>query len=128
MKLSSLTITDKIKLAAELDGWTSICDNCGELWGRIPEYRTDGSRHQPLERYSTSRDAIVPVIEKQLTTYQGQLDFHVALQSIVRLDTTKAYDIDFMCMMATPTQLLDDMMDKAADNGSAALCWPNASS
>ena len=22
-------------------------------------------------------------------------------------------------------QFLDDMMDKAADNGSAALCWPN---
>lgn len=23
-------------------------------------------------------------------------------------------------------QFLDDMMDKAADNGSGALCWPNA--
>ena len=25
-------------------------------------------------------------------------------------------------------QFLDDMMDKAADNGSAALCWPNSDS
>ena len=56
MKLSSLTPQDKIKLAAELDGWCEPLTYPGSL-----------------PNYSTSYDAIIPLIQKQDTEVQYKM-------------------------------------------------------
>ena len=63
MKLSSLTPQDKIKLAAELGGWTVGKTTCvspdGHSWDLF-RFELDDF----LPNYATSYDAIIPLIQK----------------------------------------------------------------
>ena len=98
MKLSSLTTIDKIKLAAELDGWQT---KHGYWWNdeldksRPPE--DDGIR-TTHPNYATSYDAIIPLMQKQ--------SFSIICMMAQWLADT--HDIDVLC--ATPSQLLDALL------------------
>ena len=70
MKLSSLTTQDKIKLAAELDGWQDIQQGNPATGkptvGRSPDaVRRCADYTLELPNYSTSYDAIIPLVQKQ---------------------------------------------------------------
>ena len=100
MKLSQLTPQDKIKLAAELDGFEDIkfyvlgkaADGITALArSRSADYRCD------IPAYATSYDAIIQLIQKQ------DLSTIIAIQCYVcrTLDCT---------LVATPSQLLDALL------------------
>jgi len=99
MKLSSLTPQDKIKLAAELDGWKDVQYNCVD--GRID--KTDGiiGKHPSSERfercfrYDKYYDAIIPLIQKQ--------PYEVRQKCIPQSLALLPYDF-------TPSQLLDALL------------------
>ena len=61
MKLSSLTTTDKIKLAAELDGFTHLVEIAGRNYNVMPEQYPA----TVLPDYATSYDAIIPCLTRQ---------------------------------------------------------------
>ena len=90
MKLSSLTPTDKDKLAAELDGWKpSEFDS----WWK--------SNHKP---YGTSYDAIIPLIQKQPKEIQWQV-------CVQFMQEHQGFDDDLLGLLnATPSQLRDALL------------------
>lgn len=99
----------QIKAIAELDGWTFIPSYDSSVSGNaIPEHWIDeyGDRHwkdKPFLSYITSRDAIMPVIEKQ--------NEDVKTKIVVRLAT----DIDGSwitdrVLFATPSQLCEALL------------------
>jgi hypothetical protein len=100
MKLSSLTPTDKIKLAAELDGfeYMTTCKVTGNLL-----FKTNNpNRTRYCPDYATSYDAIIPLIQKQSDTMQykifckvGDICLHPQIYHFLR---------------ATPSQLLDALL------------------
>lgn len=59
---------DQIKAIAELDGWHTTTHNT-LVCGRCVDIRNQANWHE-APPYLTSRDAIVPVIEKQSDTIQ----------------------------------------------------------
>lgn len=60
--------------------------------------------------YLTSRDAIVPVIEKQMKSYGDELTFWTTLQRVVADGQTTPYSIDYRCIIATPSQLCEALL------------------
>lgn len=89
MKLFSLTLQDKIKLAAELDGIT-VND---EILGC---FNLNGFVIASLPSYSTSYDAIIPLIQKLgLTGYVNTFQ-----------ETTKG----ITAIASQPSQLLDALL------------------
>lgn len=90
MKLSSLTQQDKIKLAAELDGYSK------ERQVEDTDFNI-ALQHDPSLQYATSYDAIIQLIQKQ------DLSTIIAIQCYVcrTLDCT---------LVATPSQLLDALL------------------
>jgi hypothetical protein len=104
MKLSSLTPQDKIKLAAELDGWT--IDSGSMLYdGAVLPWtiytNKEGVRFNPTDdkfKYATSYDAIIPLIQKLTSQVQQRLWEALELED------------DFYPYQKTPTQLLDALL------------------
>ena len=103
--LSSLSPTDKIKLAAELDGWTDVKfyvlghkpDGITALArSRSADYRCD------LPDYLTSYDAIIPLIQKQTP----QVKWHIwdTLSNLIGGGIWESL------IEATPSQLLDALL------------------
>ena len=93
-KLSELSEQDKIRIAAELDGWHLGQNLVGdEVWicGDIMRFE-----HR-LPGYSTSYDAIIPLVQNQ--------DF--VTKTCVVGHTFKATGC---CLDATPAQLLDSLL------------------
>ena len=113
MNLSSLTPTDKIKLAAELDGWTNIHDN--NLWsnhtffflGKNEAIKPSVSlgEYNHIPNYDTSYDAIIPLILKQ------------SLSTIIAIQCRVCKTVE-CTLMATPSQLLDALL---VETGKAEL-------
>jgi hypothetical protein len=102
MKLSSLTPTDKIKLAAELDGWW--INAALSIW-----------QHKEKEgcppNYHDSYDAIILLIQKRVPDWK---EFAYLLAIIMKLkcrpsEMTIAQIVEF-CIKATPSQLLDALL------------------
>lgn len=93
-KLSSLTPTDKICLAAELD------DN---LVPHTPtsEEVASGSYYQWEPKYDTSYDAIIPVIQKQTP----------GMKDVIAETLWQMFSKEWHCYYdATPSQLLDALL------------------
>jgi hypothetical protein len=92
MKLSSLTQQDKIKLAAELDGWhRDGCEYDEERWKRGTETHIGN----PMRNAATSYDAIIPLIQKQ----DADTDYRLLKE------------LNKMCWWDySPTQLLDALL------------------
>lgn len=91
MKLSSLTQQDKIKLAAELDGFKPLIARDGTVYG--------------CPSYDTSYDAIIPLIQEQSKEIKQKLTY--ILWKITGKKTEKMWD---MILEATPSQLLDALL------------------
>ena len=101
MKLSSLTTIDKIKLAAELDGWTELENNksnTGLIGYRYQHKYAKLTGKELIPNYATSYDAIIPLMQKQ--------SFSIICMMAQWLADT--HDIDVLC--ATPSQLLDALL------------------
>jgi hypothetical protein len=95
--LSSLTPTDKIRLAAELDDYyygTGQNDS-EECWRK-----SNGNYAVEIPDYLTSYDAIIPLIQKQ--NNMGGL-YAVMSEYLNRIQINWWYD-------ATPSQLLDALL------------------
>lgn len=85
------------KTIAELDGWTDFVDSYfdGLPAGTPPDW--SGMRYQTLKPYFTSRDAIIPVIRKVLTTSELKVKFLNALRSLVEARLKRAIsDFDLL--------------------------------
>jgi hypothetical protein len=118
MKLSSLTPQDKIKLAAELDGWdySPISDHASP--------RPFICHHSQMRvsfnyfKFDTSYDAIVPLIHKAcqgnqeleckfITTLYEQEDHH----ELSLLDMANDMrQVSFWLLCSKPSQLLDALL------------------
>ena len=96
MNLSSLTPVDKIKLAAELDGWhRDGCEYDEERWKRGTETHIGN----PMRKAATSYDAIIPLIQKQTWDVRNNIDKYINEYLAFEFITT-----------ATPSQLLDALL------------------
>ena len=93
--LHELSQTDKIKLAAELDGVDYDSSRKATWW-----------REGQL-KYATSYDAIIPLVQKYLQGGKMQHDFVIALARI--REVKNSYDFP-LTIMATPSQLLDALL------------------
>jgi len=113
--LSSLSPTDKIKLAAELDGWTDVKfyvlghkpDGITALArSRSADYRCD------LPDYLTSYDAIIPLIQKQDIEIRRDVYRALHRDKYERdTDTTVRFSVDIGNFINfTPSQLLDALL------------------
>ena len=104
MKLSSLTQQDKIKLAAELDGYSNvrplIVRNVTERGDDRFCGMTSDSGWCP--HYSTSYDAIIPLIQK---LRHGNESLHAEVLDALGELGHKGYYTE-----ATPSQLLDALL------------------
>jgi hypothetical protein len=100
MKLSPLTPTDKIKLAAELDGWKPMQKNrlSLEIVWQSPE-----GLLLHLPNYSTSYDAIIPLIQKLKLNDNQWIMFRDSLPKSTGWNSQDA-------LAATPSQLLDALL------------------
>jgi hypothetical protein len=107
---------DIIKAIAKLDGWTRKpeFDYLAQLptWDPrkiLEQWEKDGSLTDKLPPYLTSRDAIVPVIEKQ--DYGTQLRFIRELAKIVIADRWHERENYAMQLLkATPFQLCEALL------------------
>jgi len=111
-----MTPQDQIKAIAELDGWTTDTrDGRGWHWVKDGIDQTGISNPPP---YLDSRDAIVPVIEKQsLAGLLGdRYNFGEQLMKTLGLGFTRnAADFDFFYVAervakATPSQLCEALL------------------
>ena len=91
--LNELSPQDKIKLAAELDG----CEPINRMTGFKDLSRTEPNFAILYKPYSTSYDAIIPLIQKQT----GEVK--IEMQMIMLNWNTGNFDI-------TPSQLLDALL------------------
>ena len=99
MNLSSLTPTDKIKLAAELDGWKIDPRFMASEYARRGEHE---STPYSQMQYLTSYDAIIPLIQKQ--TSQVRENIMSCLVTFLQDDCIEVF------YNATPSQLLDALL------------------
>ena len=102
--LHELTKQDKIKLAAELDGWTLAIQK-GNVFGVA--FRMRDAFNKPiwedeLPSYATSYDAIIPLIQKLSKT----ADVEDYAWDLFRLQKPS---IEYI-LNATPSQLLDALL------------------
>ena len=117
--LFSLTPTDKIRLVAELDGWTfhPSKDNTQGI-ARL-EYWLDpdgepyycDAKDLPI-KYSTSYDAIIPLIQKQDIEIRRDVYRALHRDKYERdTDTTVRFSVDIGNFINfTPSQLLDALL------------------
>lgn len=107
-KLSSLTPSDKLRLAAELDGWIISTDI---TLGWSKEFIGEIAR--PLLPYSTSYDAIIPLIQKGWTHQIKSFDGRVFSKCVIECGWLKhccdAHAI-LGTLKLTPSQLLDALL------------------
>ena len=105
---------DQIKTIAELDGWNKESEPCpaNEVWGTSGNKPRWNFIHQ-LPPYLTSRDAIVPVIEKQSTNIRLEIGIQLA---IMRREL-HGYPTDnnvegwiIVALIATPFQLCEALL------------------
>ena len=113
---------DIIKAIAELDGWTNICnfkngwlekgtgfDKFGRkgMWGQ-----NENGLSKPCKDYLNSRDAIVPVIEKQdEVTRRCCARFVYVLRSLDLLRPEPSDDYVWQSLLlATPSQLSEALL------------------
>lgn len=102
MKLSQLYQQDKIKLAAELDGWT--VGNEGYGWPS----KSIGDFH-PLPQYDKSYDAVIPLIQKQPKEVREKIA--EALWGMLGIDSDwSEQEAWAKNMLTTPSQLLDALI------------------
>jgi hypothetical protein len=102
--LSSLSTQDKIKLAAELDGYKDCIQSyapSGFWWGIAP---TTGYQVK-LPNYQVSYDAIIPLVQKQYPLLSEDMKSLFFTHIISTDDCT---GVDFM--MASPATLLDALL------------------
>ena len=107
-----MTPEDQIKVIAELDGWTDVKfyvlghkpDGITALArSRSADYRCD------LPDYLTSRDAIVPVIEKQ--SDEVLIDFiRILLEDVLRQPHAGRYTQQLSILLAIPSQLCEALL------------------
>ena len=107
MKLSELSLIDKIKLAAELDGWKDIQQGHPATGkptvGRSPDaVRRCVDYTLELPDYDISYDAIIPLIQKQ--TSQVRENIMSCLVTFLQDDCIEVF------YNATPSQLLDALL------------------
>ena len=95
MKPSQLTPEQKTRLLAELDGWTPTPDG---KWTQSEDGIT-GKKYLGLPDYSTSYDAIIPLVQKQSWNIRNAIDKYINEYLILEFITT-----------ATPTQLCDAVL------------------
>lgn len=103
-----MNIKDQIKAVAELDGW-----KLNEFNRQVPPNLhplNNANCDYQFPPYLTSRDAIVPVIEKIIESYGNQLSFYTSLQRLVIKQTDNPYSIEFSCITATPQQLCEALL------------------
>ena len=99
----------QIKAIAELGGFyfgTTDSDS-EECW------RYENGKSLPIVQfpdYLNSRDAIVPVIEKQMKSYGDELRFWTTCQQVVANGQPTPYSIDYRCIIATPSQLCEALL------------------
>jgi hypothetical protein len=94
------TYTDKIKLAAELDGWTELENNksnTGLIGYRYQHKYAKLTGKELIPNYATSYDAIIPLIQKQ----------DEATRLIISCDILCADSRELEC---SPSQLLDALL------------------
>jgi len=93
-KLSSLTPEDKIKMAAELDGWRVEQREAG----LTPHYFKNGAcyGHDYFQKHLTSYDAIIPLIQKQ--------------PALVKNNIIGCFPDEVEWFDETPLQLLDALL------------------
>jgi hypothetical protein len=113
MKLSSLTLQDKIKLAAELDGyvdfdWLLMSEGLPRVWHCSRGIKDNKWTQMP--NYATSYDAIIPLIQKQSDDVKGVIVSKFG-------ETYNGMGLSYMqycaagrILMATPSQLLDALL------------------
>ena len=117
-KLSSLTPTDKICLASELDGWIQGATVNVGIGGYVGEFKpnlwkdaNNKVRANPLN-YSTSYDAIIPLIQKQ--DIETRRDVYRTLHHDKYQrdnETTVRFTVDIGDFISfTPSQLLDALL------------------
>lgn len=96
MKLSELTRDDKIRLAAEIDGWTGLFVHWGTWYG----FRLDLGRHysERIPDYDKDYNEIIPLIQK--------LGMEVVLyETIWDKKTTPAQLLDTLLVAAGKAEL-----------------------
>ena len=99
MKLSSLTPQDKIKLAAELDGWIKGEDGCFRRTTEPQCYEM--LERKQLPKYATSYDVIIPLIQKQLIEVKNAFADQLIYNS--QIEGNGLYE-------ESPSQLLDALL------------------
>lgn len=120
-KLSYLTSTDKIRLAAELDDDKPMLvfthDGSFTL-----DYFVEGEQFMRRKgRYDQSYDAIIPLIQKQVSQYPACCHYIRALEYVVYNGEPTVRDWDStwefgygevieIILSATPSQLLDALL------------------
>ena len=119
MKLSSLTPTDKIKLAAEMDGYVkhpqhSYYYRNGDVNGeRLTDSFSD-LNGEYCPKYATSYDAIIPLIQKLCVTDNDEEKFrgpdHDPLCLIFDKYLCEMFPTKGFSWQATPSQLLDALL------------------
>ena len=121
MKLSSLTTIDKIKLAAELDGWTELENNksnTGLIGYRYQHKYAKLTGKELIPNYATSYDAIIPLIQKQDDTLINKFIYTLQIDILKRRPIVGSDEAWFMAseldcwhqLKATPSQLLDALL------------------
>jgi hypothetical protein len=124
MKLSQLTQSDKIKLAAELDGWLYFDDPKDNLKCASGVHQWFSTNHgccSPtcFDNYATSYDAIIPLIQKQDDETKQQFFYALATMRGHRIEETAPFAISLrithlefskMIVDNTPSQLLDALL------------------
>lgn len=108
-----MTDTEIIKAVAELDGGTNFRQSTPwECWDEPPRIREVCSRDGKVievPNYLTSRDAIIPVIEKQKNNIK--IVFSVALSEVTNaLDCETLAEEQLRMILATPRQLCEALL------------------
>ena|ERR1017187_4231618 len=101
-KLSNLTPTDKIRLAAELDGYEYVT-TC-KVTGNLLFKTSNPNRTRYCPDYSTSYNAIIPLIQKQKQGVRVSIGLYLSKQIIPYADAFVDY------YYQTPSQLLDALL------------------
>lgn len=104
-----MKLEDQIKAIAELDGWSNVTIYPSEN-NQVDGFKPNGMGWSECLPYTTSRDAIVPVIEKQTEEMQ--------LKTIYTLSKTMTHPKDWdyvtgwmlLAIKATPTQLCEALL------------------
>lgn len=101
-----MTTKEQIIATAELDGWHNIQPN--PLYPNRYAGFTKGDTHAlcGIPDYLTSRDAIVPVIEKQTTIVQ----LHICDEIYRTLPSNRIYQSPTKILLATPPQLAEALL------------------